>query len=73
MSLLATDWLLCLYATALPPATALRVWDALLLEGPKVLYRVALAILAAVGPELLRIDNAGACVTRALTSGIGHD
>lgn len=58
-SLLATDWFLCLYATALPPSTVLRVWDALLLEGPKVLYRVALAILSAVGPELLRIDNAG--------------
>lgn len=59
MSLLATDWFLCLYTTALPPPTALRVWDSLLLEGPKVLYRVALAILAAVGPALLRIDNAG--------------
>ena len=36
MSLLATDWFLCLFCTALPPETAARVWDALLVEGPKV-------------------------------------
>jgi hypothetical protein len=46
MTLLATDWVLCLYATSLPPTTAVRVWDALFVEGPKVLFRVGLALLS---------------------------
>ncbi len=33
-----TDLSLCIQ-------TAMRVWDSLLLEGPKVLYRVAIALL----------------------------
>ena len=39
--------------------TALRVWDALLSEGGKVLYRVALALLRAAEPDLVAQDNAG--------------
>ncbi len=51
--------------TGLPPArrcsaqTALRVWDALLSEGAKVLYRVALALLRSAEPGLAAQDNAG--------------
>lgn len=41
------------------PQTALRVWDALLCEGGKVLYRVALALLRAAEPDLVAQDNAG--------------
>ena len=39
--------------------TALRVWDALLSEGGKVLYRVALALLRGAEPDLVAQDNAG--------------
>ena len=53
MTLLATDWVLCLYATSLPPATAARVWDSLFVEGPKVLFRVGLALLSRVSGGLL--------------------
>ena len=70
MTLLATDWVLCLYATSLPAgATAVRVWDALFVEGPKVLFRVGLALLsraqagllAARSPaDALRVARAGA-------------
>ena len=35
-SLLATDWFLCLFCTALPAESAARAWDALLHEGTKV-------------------------------------
>ena len=35
------------------------MWDALLSEGGKVLYRVALALLRAAEPELVAQDNAG--------------
>ena len=59
MSILATDWFLCLFCTSLPAETAARVWDALLHEGPKVLYRVALALLKMHEPALLATDNPG--------------
>jgi TBC1 domain family member 2A len=59
MSLLATDWFLCLYSTSLPSETVARVWDSLLLEGPKVLFRVALALLKMHEPALLVTDNPG--------------
>ena len=42
-SLLATDWFLCLFATSLPPETAARLWDALLMEGSKLLHRAAVS------------------------------
>ena len=37
----------------------MRVWDALLSEGPKILYRVALALLKTHEDRLLAQDNAG--------------
>ena len=39
--------------------TAARVWDALLNEGPKVLFRVALAVLKTNEGALLKQDNVG--------------
>ncbi len=39
--------------------TAMRCWDALLSEGAKVLYRVALALLKTHEEVLLAQDNAG--------------
>ena len=37
----------------------MRVWDALFNEGPKILYRVALALLQMEEEVLLKLDNAG--------------
>ena len=59
MSILATDWFLCLFCTSLPAETAVRVWDALLHEGTKVLFRVALALLKLYEPALIAADNPG--------------
>ncbi|KAK9808174.1 hypothetical protein WJX73_005269 [Symbiochloris irregularis] len=59
MTLIATDWFLCLFATVLPSETVARVWDALLYEGPKVLYRIALALLKGCEAQLLAISNTG--------------
>lgn len=39
--------------------TAARVWDSLLEEGTKILYRVSLALLKMFESDLLRKDNAG--------------
>jgi hypothetical protein len=41
---LSAAWFHSLFAAALPAETAARVWDVLLLEGPKILFRVALAL-----------------------------
>lgn len=45
ISIFATDYFLCLFCTVMPAETAMRIWDSLLLEGPKVIYRVALVVL----------------------------
>ena len=59
VSYFATDWFLCLFCKTLPPETTARVWDALLLEGPKVLFRVALAIVRGARKDILAADNPG--------------
>ena len=51
--LFATRWFVALFANALPIETTLRVWDAFLLEGAKVLHRVSLALLRVAEPRLL--------------------
>lgn len=66
ISLLATDWFLCLFATSLPSESAARVWDALFNEGPKVLYRVSLALLRQHEQLLLSKDNAGGWCMRVV-------
>ncbi|KAL6773812.1 hypothetical protein ACKKBG_A22600 [Auxenochlorella protothecoides x Auxenochlorella symbiontica] len=60
------DWVACLFINALPPDTTARVFDCLMVEGVKVLHRMALAlctlhssaVLACVGdraaPAVLR-------------------
>mmetsp|Transcript_23386 Transcript_23386/g.51328 ORF Transcript_23386/g.51328 Transcript_23386/m.51328 type:complete len:402 (-) Transcript_23386:579-1784(-) len=64
ISIIATDWYLCLYATSLPAETTCRVWDALFNEGPKILYRVGLALLQIHEEALLACDNAGDIVMK---------
>lgn len=44
LTTLAAPWFPALFAGALPAETVARVWDCLMLEGPKVLFRVALAL-----------------------------
>jgi hypothetical protein len=63
-SLFATEWLMCVFTCTLPAETALRVWDAWLAEGPKVLLRVSLALLKRAEPAMLK----AASVTDAVTA-----
>ena len=51
--LFATRWFVAIFANALPVETMLRVWDVFMLEGTKVLHRVALALLRVAEPRLL--------------------
>jgi hypothetical protein len=54
--------------------TAMRCWDALLSEGAKVLYRVALALLKTHEDVLLAQDNAGYVLREMkLASAAVHD
>ncbi|XP_002961883.2 growth hormone-regulated TBC protein 1 [Selaginella moellendorffii] len=58
VSLLTTEWFLCLFAKTLPSETTMRIWDVLFNEGAKVLFRFALGILKMKEEELLPMKHA---------------
>ena len=41
----ASGWLLTLFSNSFPVTTVLRIWDSFLLEGPKIIYRVAIGFI----------------------------
>ncbi|KAL4324355.1 hypothetical protein GQ457_11G004230 [Hibiscus cannabinus] len=59
VSLVATEWFLCLFSKSLPSETTLRVWDVLFYEGAKVLFHAALAIFKMKEEELLLTHQVG--------------
>ncbi|XP_077216710.1 ypt/Rab-GAP domain of gyp1p superfamily protein [Tasmannia lanceolata] len=59
VSLVATEWFLCLFSKSLPSETTMRVWDVLFNEGAKVLFHVALAIFKMKEEELLIAHQIG--------------
>ncbi|KAL8264494.1 hypothetical protein R6Q59_022624 [Mikania micrantha] len=59
VSLVATEWFLCLFSKSLPSETTMRVWDVLFYEGAKVLFNVALAIFKLKEEELLITHHVG--------------
>lgn len=74
MSLIATDWYLCLFSTSLPCETCVRIWDSLFYEGPKILFRISVAILNICERSILSRDNAGEVlkVVKDIARGIHH-
>jgi TBC1 domain family member 6 len=52
-----TAWFLPLFAERFPAETTLRIWDCLFMEGWKVLFRVALAILQMYQTDLMDLDD----------------
>lgn len=50
---ITAPWFTSMLTTTLPSETCARVWDSLLLEGPKVLLRVGLALLKRFEPTIL--------------------
>lgn len=59
-----TDWFLCAMTRTLPWDTLLRVWDCFLCEGIKVIFKVALVIVAAsLSPHKVRKSSNGLCET----------
>eukprot|EP00252_Welwitschia_mirabilis_P000883 TRINITY_DN10875_c0_g2_i1.p1 TRINITY_DN10875_c0_g2~~TRINITY_DN10875_c0_g2_i1.p1 ORF type:complete len:362 (+),score=59.89 TRINITY_DN10875_c0_g2_i1:144-1088(+) len=59
VSLVTTEWFLCLFAKSLPSETTLRVWDVLFNEGARILFRVALALFKIKEEELLAAQYVG--------------
>lgn len=67
LTALAAPWFPALFAGALPAETVARVWDCLMLEGPKVLFRVALALATVLSCILF-----GKFLVRLLNEVVGH-
>uniref|UniRef100_A0A1D1Z0T2 TBC1 domain family member 2A n=1 Tax=Anthurium amnicola TaxID=1678845 RepID=A0A1D1Z0T2_9ARAE len=59
VSLVTTEWFLCLFSKSLPSETTMRVWDVLFNEGAKVMFHVALAIFKMKEEELLSTFQIG--------------
>jgi len=53
LSIVTTNWFMCLFVNTLPVDTLLRVWDILIVHGPMCLIRVGTAILKIHERELL--------------------
>lgn len=64
ISMIATDWYLCLFSVSMPSETCTRVWDSLFCEGPKILFRVALALLKLYEEKILSVNDAGELMMR---------
>ncbi|KAF2464670.1 uncharacterized protein BDR25DRAFT_307023 [Lindgomyces ingoldianus] len=56
VSISCTSWFMSLFVGALPIETVLRVWDAFLYEGPRALFRYALAIFKLGEPKLRAVS-----------------
>ncbi|CAK9221019.1 unnamed protein product [Sphagnum jensenii] len=59
VSLVTTEWFLCLFAKSLPSETTMRVWDVMFNEGANTLCIVALAIFKMKEEELIRTKHVG--------------
>ncbi len=51
------QWFLTLFATCLPKAAVLRVWDLIFLEGNDVLLRTALAIWQTLAESVFSLNS----------------
>ena len=52
-----SNWIVTLFTHTMPMATVLRIWDSFLLEGQKVIFRVALALVKIHSDELLKTQQ----------------
>ncbi|KAH9508089.1 hypothetical protein Btru_052811 [Bulinus truncatus] len=66
------QWFLTLFATCLPVAIVLRVWDAILLEGSEILLRTALTIWGKLDKRIMGVSSADEfyCLMGELSSGM---
>ncbi|XP_064648922.1 uncharacterized protein LOC135501087 isoform X6 [Lineus longissimus] len=57
ISTVTLNWFLAIFFDSVPMETLLRIWDCFLLEGPKVLFRFAIAILKIHEKALLEKED----------------
>eukprot|EP00117_Sycon_ciliatum_P018867 scpid6824/ scgid17288/ TBC1 domain family member 2B len=57
VAMVTFNWCLTVFVDAVPTETLLRIWDCLLFEGSRVLFRFSLAILQWHAPRLQRIHD----------------
>jgi hypothetical protein len=53
-SLLAFQWLVCFLSYNLPEEVSFRVWDLFFLKGPKIIFRISLALLHRMKKDLMK-------------------
>lgn len=56
---LTLSWLMNMYISVLPIPTVVRVWDIVLLEGDKVLLKIAVGLISLNEKHLLSIEDDG--------------
>jgi len=57
MHVVTTRWLLCIFITAMPSEGALRIWDCVIMEGRKALFRAIMAFFELLKPKLLQCPD----------------
>ncbi|CAD2091372.1 GTPase-activating protein, putative [Plasmodium vinckei brucechwatti] len=57
VSWICSEWLLCLFCTAFPIATTLRIWDCLFYEGDKIIFRIVLALFKINQEKLIKSNS----------------
>lgn len=58
-----TQWYMTLFAVALPIHVVVRIWDVYLIEGPKTIFRISLAILKINEARLMESDMSDCLAT----------
>ena len=58
-SLLAFQWLVCFLSYNLDQEISDRVWDLFFLKGPKIIFRISLALLHLMKKDLMRSKDFG--------------
>lgn len=60
LEIVCISWFLCLFLNSMPIETVLRVWDALFVEGSKIMFRIGLALFQLNEERILALsDDAG--------------
>ena len=54
--LYATQWFITLFSYNFPFEVVLRIWDVFMFEGPKIIFRVALALINHLAPAIQKLD-----------------
>ena len=52
----ASQWFMTIFVVDFPIETVVRIWDIFLIEGRKVIYRIALAVFKIMEKKLLEGD-----------------